>query len=335
MTRLAVFALALVLHGCAAAVAPLGPGATAPEIAADSFVTADGTRLAMRAWLPDGPPKSVIVALHGFNDYSRAFDTAPQAPGTGSFLAARDIAVYAYDQRSFGRSDYPGVWPGRDALVGDLRNFVALARARHPGVPVFALGESMGGAVVMAAKADPEGLDIDGAILVAPAVWARSTMPVFYRAALWLGARFAPSMKPSGRGLGRQASDNIEMLRQNARDPLFIKNTRIDAIAGLTDLMDEALAAPAKMSGPVLYLYGAKDEIIPKGATLEAIDSFAGDRATLRVAYFDTSWHMMLRDLGGETPLGEVVAFVTDPRATLPSGVDRDARERLAAAVRK
>lgn len=333
--RIVCTVLALALTACAAAHAPPGPGPTEPALDNDHFVTADGTRLHLRSWRPDGPPKAVVVALHGFNDHSRAFDAVPAAPGTGPYLAAQGIAVYAYDQRSFGHSPYAGVWAGADALIADLRDAVRLVRNRHPGAPVYVLGESMGGAVVMAALSRPNAPEVAGAILVAPAVWARSTMPLFYRTALWLGARLAPSMKPSGRGLGRQASDNIEMLRQNARDPLFIKNTRIDAIAGLTDLMDEALASPPAILGPVLYLYGAKDEIIPKDATLKAIESFAKNRAQLRTAYYATSWHMMLRDLGGATPLADVAAFINGADGALPSGADADARGRLAAAVKK
>ena len=35
----------------------------------------------------------------------------------------------------------------------DLADFVDVMRLRHPGVPVFVLGESMGGAVAMTAFA--------------------------------------------------------------------------------------------------------------------------------------------------------------------------------------
>ena len=50
----------------------------------------------MRRWLPlEGAPKFVVLAVHGFNDHSKAFDKVPDAPGVGSFLAARGAVVYA------------------------------------------------------------------------------------------------------------------------------------------------------------------------------------------------------------------------------------------------
>jgi alpha-beta hydrolase superfamily lysophospholipase len=159
-------------------------------------------------------------------------------------------------------------------------------------------------------------------------------MPWPYRVALWLGARVAPGMRPTGRGLGRQASDNIAMLRANARDPLFIKKTRIDAIRGLVDLMDEALASPPRITTPVLYLYGAKDQIIPKAPTIQAMVAFDPDKARIARAYYPDSWHMMLRDKGAAVPLTDIAAFIADPDAPLPSEADRDALVRLSAAAK-
>ncbi len=327
-----IAALALVgaLTACAPVIAPRGTSITTPALGEKSFITSDGLVLPVRRWLPEQQPKAVVVALHGFNDYAKAFDKIPDGNvGTGPYLATHDIAVYAYDQRGFGAAPNVGLWPGREALIGDLRDFVAVLRQTYPGIPVYALGESMGGAVIMTAVAKTPQPLVDGIILAAPAVWARSAMPFYYRVALWLGARFAPGAKPSGRGLGFQATDNIELLRHNARDPLFIKNTRIDSIYGLTNLMDDALASPPKIKVPTLYLYGQKDQIIPKPPTRAAVNAFQRDDAHLRVAYYANGWHIVLRDKQAEAVLKDVAAFIDNPAAPLPSGAEVDALQRL------
>ena len=87
-------------------------------------------------------------------------------------------------------------------------------RARDiPALPVYALGESMGGAVVLSALASDDPPEVDGVILVAPAVWSRDDMPLSYRAALWLSAHTLPWLHVSGEGLKIWPSDNIPMLR--------------------------------------------------------------------------------------------------------------------------
>ncbi|TAL03173.1 MAG: alpha/beta fold hydrolase [Rhodospirillaceae bacterium] len=333
--------LALLVSACASLNAQPGPAITPPQLEADGFVAADGAVLPGRRWMPDAGqnpgqnPRAVVLALHGFNDYSKAFDTAPGAPGVGPFLAARGFAVFAYDQRGFGRAPHFGLWPGGAALAADFTAFARVLRARYPGVPLYGLGESMGGAVVMTALAGTDPPPLDGAILVAPAVWARSTMPWYYRAALWTSVHVMPGWKPTGRNLGRQASDNIDMLKDNGRDPLFIKHTRIDSVFGLVDLMDEAMQAADKQKLPVLYLTGRNDQIIPPKAAAQAMDRLLATDPLAKGAFYDQGWHMMLRDHDAATVLGDIAAFLADRLAPLPSGADADAMAHLRARAQK
>ena len=242
----------LLLIGCAPLQAPAGPEMGEPVLHDAHVVAPDGALLPLRSWLPQaGSPDAVLIALHGFNDYSNFFD------GIGGWLAGRGIASYAYDQRGFGGAPNRGVWAGSAALASDLRAAVALVRARHPGAPLYLFGESMGGAVVMTTMARPDRPSVDGIILAAPAVWGRTSMPWYQTTALWLAVHTFPWGRLTGRNLGIVVSDNTEMLKSLGRDPMVIKGTRIDAIYGLVNLMDEAMASAANLDGRMLVLYGA------------------------------------------------------------------------------
>ena len=203
--------IALFVGACTPQFVPAGQAVDEPRLEADHWVTADGLELPLRAWLPDEPPRAVILALHGFNDYSAAFEE----PGT--WWAERGIATYAYDQRGFGEAPHRGRWAGSETMAEDLVNLAGLIRARHPGQPFFILGESMGGAVAMVAFAENPAFQVDGAILSAPAVWARSTMPGYQRIALEIVAHLVPWGYLTNEGVRIQASDNIEMLRALGR----------------------------------------------------------------------------------------------------------------------
>src|SRR5579871_4035069 len=130
MRPLAAVLLLVLVAACSPSetVVPPGPPVIQPELTADAVVMSDGARLPLKTWLPDGRPKAVILALHGFNDYSNAF--APPAP----YLTAHGIALYAYDQRGFGRAPNPGSWAGIPALVDDAATAARLIEARYPGV---------------------------------------------------------------------------------------------------------------------------------------------------------------------------------------------------------
>jgi acylglycerol lipase len=296
-----------------------------PRFAGTSFVAADGQVLPLRKWLPDGAVKAVILALHGFNDYSNAFE------GPGEVWTHRGIATYAYDQRGFGGAPGRGLWPGRAALAADASTASQILRRRYPGVPLYLLGDSMGGAVAVVAMTGDSGTpvpDVDGVILTAPAVWGRATMDLLPRLALWGGVRLMPGLTLTGRGLEIKPSDNLAMLRALSRDPLVIKETRVDAIYGLVDLMDAALNSAPSLGVPLLVMYGAKDEIVPKTPIRRFVSSLPPEcRQRAKLAWYTDGYHMLLRDLEGPVVAGDVASWVLAPAAPLPSGADRVAAE--------
>ncbi|MBX6366871.1 MAG: alpha/beta hydrolase [Rhodospirillales bacterium] len=331
-----ILAVLVVAAGCAGSFVPtsgevqesqiasLAPAAlfATPELAPTRFVTADGVALPLRTWMPDEAPRAVILALHGFNDYSNAFSMPAPA------WAAAGIATYAYDQRGFGAAPGRGRWYGGETLAADALTAARLLRQRYPDTPLYLLGESMGGAVSIMAATATQSPPVDGVILVAPAVWGRQTMNFWQRAGLWF-ASLAPAIEVSARDLPVKvrASDNIAMLRAFSADPLVIKSTRAEAVTGLVDLMGAALDAASRLTIPALVLYGEHDEIVPRHPVARMVASLPRQaRGRQKVALYPDGWHMLLRDLGRAVPTKDIAAWVLDPSAPLPSGADGEAR---------
>jgi acylglycerol lipase len=313
-------AILALLSACAPRIQDPGPHALdpmTPRLTGTAYVTRDGTELPLQRWTPDTTPRGVLLALHGFNDYSNAFAEF------GPWMARHGITTIAYDQRGFGTSQQKGLWPGYDVLAADAEGaLVAIAKA-YPGLPVYALGESMGGAVLLAAN-DRTPLTADGLILVAPAVWGRATIPAYQTATLWVFAHTLPWLTLSGQGIKRNPSDNIEMLRALGRDPLVIKNTRVDSLWGIVNLMDAAQAAAARLETPALLLFGANDDIIPPEAARRMLDTLPETPARERqIAVYKNGYHMLLRDLQAATVWADVLAWMDSPGTPLPSGADR------------
>ena len=276
-----------------------------PELTSTAIVMSDGARLPLYTWPHSGTPRAIVLALHGFNDYGNFIKDA------ATFWGTQGVKVYSYDQRGFGRASHQGFWPGTKALGQDLTISARLLRDYHPGVPLYVLGHSMGGAVIMAAQTSNNPPVAEGAILVAPAVWGRVAMPFYQRWLLGLAARTLPWLKLSGKGLGIQASDNIEMLRTLGRDPLVIKETRIDTLWGLVNLMDTALGAAPLFDARALILIGDNDQVINNKSMdlmLSLLPVSAKGRRTIK--RYKAGYHMLLRDLKGKRVWQDILDWI-------------------------
>jgi acylglycerol lipase len=318
---LAALVVTLALAACAtpAIQPPLTPpdGFTGPAVEARTLIMDDGARLPLARWTPDGQgPWAVIVALHGMNDSRAAFRLA------GPWWAERGIETWAIDQRGFGQAPGRGVWAGEARMTEDLRTAVALARARHPRAIIAVAGESMGGAVAISAFASDRPPTADRVILLAPAVWGWSAQGPASSAGLWVAARAMGDRAvgaPEWAIRDLAASDNRLELIRNGRDPNSILQTRFDALYGLVDLMESASRGLGDVRAPTLLMYGANDHVI-QGPAMRAALRRAGDRPTLRTAFYPDGWHILNRDLQAEVIFRDIEAWLRDAAAPLPSG---------------
>lgn len=313
---------------------PAGPPVQEPTLTDERAVMADGYVLPMHRWTAEGDPEAVVLGVHGFGDYGDGFAALSEA------LAGPGLAnLYAYDQRGFGATRRPGIWPGGDTLVADLRTVVDLLRQRYPELPIYLVAESMGGAVALRAITERPGLDVDGTVLLAPAVWGRDTMPWYQRLSLWFMLRIAPGATFSADTvvhLGFRPTDDPEVLQALREDPLVRRRARVDMLQGLTRLMGNALQHPHRLDRSVLVLYGLNDLVIPPGpvcAWLERLVAEAG-AARPRFALYPDGYHMLTRYRGAEDTLTDIAAWVRDPDTPLPEAEElplEEARDRVCA----
>jgi len=279
-----------------------------PELTPEFVIADDGYQLPLRQYWPPDPPETIVIALHGFNDYSKAFDAMCQ------YFLFQEVACIAYDQRGFGQTMMKGLWPRAGRLQQDLKMMVRLLNETYPDAHIFVAGESMGGAVILTAAVDGDQSwqrHIRGAILFAPAVWARSTQPWYQRWLLWLAVHTFPDWMPTGEGLGVMATDNIEALRAMGRDDNVIKATRIDTLFGLANLMDDALEAGKRTPLKALVLYGDKDEVIPMIPTCEMLRGMVASKLEVDFVHYPNGYHMLTRDLQAEQVFKDSVLWMS------------------------
>jgi acylglycerol lipase len=290
-----------------------------PEMAVEA-----GSPLPVRRWRPEGEPVAVALALHGFLDHAGSLAVLATA------LRAEGIALYAYDQQGFGAREPLGRWAGREAMVEDAVRMTAWLRARYPDTPLHLVGKSMGAAVAILALAGREPLPVDGAVLIAPAVWAPETQPWYQRLALGVGRRLAPEASLSvewSRRLGIRPTDDPAVLEALRADPLVQRRARLDTLHGLTALMGDALEAVPRLPGPTLILYGLRDQVVPRRPLCRLVDALPERTGSpWRLVLYPHGFHMLTRYRRGPATHADVAAWIRDSRGPLPSvwEADRD-----------
>jgi alpha-beta hydrolase superfamily lysophospholipase len=301
------------LAACAPTVIPAGGKVTSPHLTETAYVAADGTVLPLAIWPAAGPPKAVLLGLHGFGDYRDAFEEPAKV------WAKDGITTYAYDQRGFGKSPTRGRWPGTDTMVEDAIAVAGMVRARHPGVPFYLIGESMGGALALVVT--DRGLEADGLILSAPALRGRAVLGPVADAGLWFFAHTIPWMPAGPTSIDFRPTDNPATIKKLQNDPLMLHQPRFDMGYGLVELMDAGYDAAERVHLPYLMLHGMGDRLVPT-ATVRAAIEIMPPRADSKLAFYEHGYHLLMRDKQGPVVAADIAAWIGNHEAELPSGAD-------------
>jgi acylglycerol lipase len=279
----------------------LRPRRSTPALQDDAIIAADGVRLPLTSWQPE-EPAAIMLGLHGYGDYRRAFRLA------GPWLAARRLALFAYDQRGFGQSESRGRWPGAAELIQDLAEAVLLLRERYPALPLYVIGESMGGSVALAGLGQGKVVGVDRLLLAAPAVRGGVPLRELHDLALRLGALALPWLAVALRRGARPWLEPGEAARL-ADDPLILREISVSAYDGLIELANQASDDPSAAMPPTLLLYGELDTTIPR----VAIDDLALRHERMTTKLYPEHHHLLLHERGAATVLDDCLAWLAQP----------------------
>ncbi len=223
-----------------------------------------------RSWVQPGQtPIACILCIHGLGLQSNSYEYF------GKEQSNRGLAVYAIDVRGFGS------WMNAkgktkvnfDDCLDDIKTALESIRAANPGIPVYLLGESMGGAIALRAASMYPTL-VDGLISSVPASerfnQGKTSMKVFLN--LLTGFNVANV----GNDLVNQATQNQKLSAQWKNDPLARLNLTPQELIQFQDFMNFNHDAAKKVSDmPVLFVQGTGDQLVKPEGTWELFNDVA------------------------------------------------------------
>ncbi|KAL1949734.1 hypothetical protein VTO73DRAFT_8615 [Trametes versicolor] len=112
----------------------------------------DGTQFYTRTYAA-ATPRAVLLYVHGFSEHIARYEWAH------SRCASEGVTVFAFDQRGFGRTALDAAHRSKKSSYGrtnlhdqlsDIEWWLKHLHKEYPGVPLFTMGHSMGGALILA-----------------------------------------------------------------------------------------------------------------------------------------------------------------------------------------
>jgi len=261
------------------------------------------TSLHGQAWLPDTPPRAVIVISHGLAEHCGRY-----AELAGR-LVEEGFAVYALDHRGHGRSGGPRANIERfDYVVSDLGTFVGRAQREHPGAPVILLGHSMGGAIALGCALKYENA-LRALVLSAPTL-AVAQPPSLLK---WLTVKALSFLRPDTGVMmipARAVSRDPQVVRQYEKDPLVFHGAiPARTLAELLDAMAYLPQRAHELRLPVLIQHGSADELVPLSATYPVYQQLGlAKRRTIQI--YDGLYHEIYNEPERDRVIRDLVTWL-------------------------
>lgn len=219
------------------------------------FCGARGLSLFYQSWYPPGTVKAVVVLVHGFGEHCDRYSTVTTA------LTQAGYAVFGFDNQGHGRSEGQRghVYRWQD-YRDNVSAFLAQVRCHEPTLPLFVLGHSLGGLIVLDfALIAPQGLK--GIIISGPPIRpvgiAKPYLVTIARILSGIWPRFSMDVGAGAEALSRDP----EIINQAKDDPLTHSVATVrwgtECLATISTVRHNV----DQLQVPILLIHGSADKV--------------------------------------------------------------------------
>lgn len=264
-----------------------------PEAATKYVYTEDGefskkVGIPIYTWMPvDGPPKAVVIGIHGLTLHGRRFRVLARA------LAVNKIGFVAMDMRGFGRCRTEKEWSTDkddksrvhlEKSYHELEQLAQLVKDKYPNAKLVALGESLGCTFCVRLAGEHKDL-VYGIILSAPAVKVNADMfvgggniPRGVKAAI--SPHHNMDLHPFIRNL---VSGRKQVTEEMLDDPLITKSLTLGALLSTDSFVDKTSKWGKLTSDklPVLIIQGRVDKCVAPRHVTDLMSNMPSNDQTL------------------------------------------------------
>jgi len=224
----------------------------------------DGVVLHTHIWSPTGEPKGLVAFIHGLGEHSARYDAFAR------LLCEDGWLVCGHDHRGHGLSGgVRGHVDGFDTYSRDIDAVLAQVAGRlADDAPLFILGHSMGGLIVLSHQLVDGGRQATGMVLSNPLLKVAVEAPRLKILAGRLLSRILPKLRLDNEVDPNLISRDADEVKKYVEDPLVHGKISTRWFTSMTAAKDAVHAAAATLTTPSLWIVSGGDRIVhPDGAT--------------------------------------------------------------------
>ncbi|MCC5642341.1 alpha/beta hydrolase [Nostoc sp. CHAB 5824] len=267
-----------------------------------TFQGVAGLDLYYQSWHLEGKVRAILAIVHGLGAHSDRYSNVIQ------HLIPKQYAVYALDLRGHGRS------PGQQGYIKawsefreDLGAFLKLIQTQNPECPIFLLGHSLGGVIVLdyILRYPQQASVLQGAIALAPSLGKVGVSPIRVLLGKLLSRLWPRFTLNTGIDMSAALRDQ-QILAAYAQDTLRHTLATARLATEFFATVDWVNAHAGDWQLPLLILHGGADRVaLPAGSDIFYQRVSCTDK--LRIEY-PGAYHEIQSDLNYQ----EVMADLED-----------------------
>lgn len=228
-----------------------------------TLTTADGVSLFSRQWLPENAPVATIAIVHGLGEHCGRYEHV------AAFFVDNGYAVFAADLRGHGQSDgQRGHIGSFDDYLTDVSTLLNHARQQNPTLPLFLMGHSMGGLIVLTyALKHPAGLA--AVIASGPGLRSRVAVPGWKLMMGNVMSGLYPTLSMSNGLSADGLSTDRSVVEAYLADPLVHDRVTARWAKEFFAAGEQTMEQAHTLAVPTLILQGGNDPIVDPAGSRE------------------------------------------------------------------
>ncbi len=241
------------------------------------FQGTGGFALFEQSWFPGDDVKAVVLLVHGLGEHSSRYEHVAE------FLTSKGIGIETFDLRGHGKSDGVRAYVRSfDEYLQDVEIFYSRVLGRHPGLPLFIYGHSMGATIgalyVITRNPDINGVLLSGILLK----MGDDIPPILIKMSSIIG-KYAPKMKTTKLAANCMSRDP-KVVENYDNDPLNYR-AGIPARTGL-ELIIAMRRIQIQMDNitlPIMVMHGSSDKVTNPDGSIDLYEAVGSNDKTLKM----------------------------------------------------